>query len=57
MQGLIPLISVIIRIIIPTGKELVSLVGTGADISKVKENFDVFHDIKDNFIIDIKGIG
>jgi len=38
---------------VATGKELVFLVDTGADISIVNENSDVFHDIKDNFIIDI----
>jgi len=31
-------------------------VDTGADISVVKENSDVFHDIQDNYIIDIRGI-
>jgi len=41
---------------VATGKELVFLVDKGADISIVKENSDVFHDIKDNYIIDIKGI-
>jgi len=41
---------------VATGKELVFLVDTGADISVVKENSDVFHDIQDNYIIDIKGI-
>jgi len=41
---------------VATGKELVFLVDTGADISVVKENSDVFHDIQDNYIIDIRGI-
>jgi len=41
---------------VATGKELVFLVDTDADISIVKENSYVFHDIKDNYIIDIKGI-
>jgi len=41
---------------VATGKELVFLVDKGADISIVKENSDVFHDIKDNSIIDIKGL-
>jgi len=41
---------------VATGKELVFLVDTGADISVVKENSDVFHDIHDNYIIDIRGI-
>jgi len=39
-----------------TGKPLVFLVDTGENISIVKENSGVFHDIKDNYIIDIKGI-
>jgi len=41
---------------VATGKELVFLVDTGADISIVKENSDVFHDIQDNYIIAKKGI-
>jgi len=41
---------------VATGKELVFLVVTGADISIVKENCDVFHDMQDNYIIDIRGI-
>jgi len=41
---------------VATGKELVFLVDTGADISIVKENSDVFHDIQDNYIMDIRGI-
>jgi len=33
------------------------LIDTGADISIIKENSDVFHDIQINKTIDIRGIG
>lgn len=39
-----------------TGKKLIFLVDTGADISIVIENSDDFDDIQDNYIIDIKEI-
>lgn len=39
-----------------TGKKLVFLVDTGADISIVIENSDDSDDIQDNYIIDIKEI-
>jgi len=41
---------------VATGKELVFLLDTGADISVVKENSYVFHDLQDNYFIDIRGI-
>jgi len=41
---------------VATGKELVLLLDTGAEISLLKENSDNFQNIQDNHIINIQGI-
>jgi len=41
---------------VATGKELVLLLDTGAEISILKENSDNFQNIQDNHIINIQGI-
>jgi len=41
---------------VATGKELVLLLDTGAEISLLKENSDNFQNIQDNYIINIHGI-